>query len=291
MSARWAAFPLGLGRLASGLIVYCAWVSLAMTLISSTHAADAKLHADLRHVATQRVYFGHQSVGGNILDGVKQLAGEARVPLSIVEAAKVGDLRGPAFGHTPVEENEKPLLKLESFERAMQGAAPDVALMKFCYVDIGPDTDVKTLFERYRASADRLRARYPNTTLVHVTAPLTLAQVGAKAALKRLLGKAPAGILDNLRRQEYNDLLRKTYQGREPIFDLARVESTSPDGKPVSSEWQGKTVPYLAAAYTDDGGHLNDLGKRRAARELLAVLAAIPEKKPEPGASPAPKGR
>lgn len=274
-------FSHALRRFARGLFLISAGVTFAMTLNTVTHAADdAKLQADLRRVATQRVYFGHQSVGGNILDGLRQLAAEARVPVNIVEAAKVGDLRGAAFGHTPVEENEKPLLKLDSFERAMQGEGPDIALMKFCYVDIGPDTDVKALFERYRTTAERLRARYPNTTLVHVTAPLTEAQTGAKAALKRLLGKAPAGVLDNIRRQEYNDMLRKAYQGREPIFDLARVEATAPDGKAATTEWQGKQVPYLAKAYSEDGGHLNDMGKRRAARELVAVLAAIPDKAP-----------
>ena len=62
---------------------------------------------------------------------------------------------GPAtLGHVRVPENGKPLQKLEAFDRAMgtQSAGLDVALVKFCYVDIGPDTDVKSLFARYRAT-------------------------------------------------------------------------------------------------------------------------------------------
>jgi hypothetical protein len=84
-------------------------------------------------------------------------------------------------------------------------------------------------------------------------------------------------MLENIRRQEYNNLLRQAYQGREPIFDLARVESTTADGRAATATWQGKSVPILVKEYTDDGGHLNALGRTRAARELIAVLAALPD--------------
>jgi len=33
------------------------------------------------------------------------------------------------------------------------------------------------------------------------------------------------------------------------------------------------TAPAMAPEYTDDGGHLNALGRARAAREFIAVLA------------------
>ena len=59
---------------------------------------------------------------------------------------------------------------------------------------------------------------------VHVTVPLTAAQSGLKSLVKRPMGRAP----DNVRLEEYNQLLRRTYAGREPIFDLARLESISP---------------------------------------------------------------
>jgi hypothetical protein len=113
---------------------------------------------------------------------------------------------------------------------------------------------------------------------VHVTAPLTIVSGGLKASLKKLFGLAPYGIIENMRREEYNTLLRQTYQGREPIFDLARVESTALNGVAVSVEWKGSVVPVLDSVYTDDGGHLNTVGKLRAARELISVLASIPER-------------
>ncbi|MGA8005664.1 MAG: hypothetical protein WCA17_06165, partial [Burkholderiales bacterium] len=47
--------------------------------------ADAHLREQLERVARLRVFFAHQSVGMNILDGVKALAAAAGVPLRIVE--------------------------------------------------------------------------------------------------------------------------------------------------------------------------------------------------------------
>ena len=241
----------------------------------AVHAADSALRADLERIAHERVYFGHQSVGANLLEGVKQLADGAGVPLRIVESPSAGAVAAGSIAHVFLAENGAPLRKLESFKTALgEGARVDVALMKFCYVDVDGATDAKALFERYRATITDLRAKNPRTTFVHVTLPLTTAQTGWKALAKRMLGRAPYGTVENLRREEYNTLLRRTYRGREPIFDLARVESTAPDGTTTRVDWNGSTAPAMVAAYTDDGGHLNAQGKLLAARELIAVLAA-----------------
>lgn len=258
---------------------------VAFGTAASAGAADASLRADLEHIAHQRILFGHQSVGMNLLDGIKLLSTEAGVPVRITEVETASAVGSPMIGHTFIAENEEPLRKLKSFEHAMgpQTTKLDIAFMKFCYVDFTPDTDAKALFARYQATIDGLRARNPGTTFVHVTTPLTIVRSGIKVRLKQLLGRAPQDITANLRRQEYNTLLRKTYQGHEPIFDLARIESTAPDGTPDTVEWNGTAVPVMVPAYTNDGGHLNDVGKRRAARELVSVLASIPDRKQHNG--------
>jgi hypothetical protein len=239
---------------------------------------DTTLHADLEQMAHRRIFFAHQSVGANVIDGIRQLATTAGVAVRIAEAPTAAAVGPATLGNTWIGENGKPLGKLQAFEQAMgtQPTGLDVALVKFCYLDITADTDAKALFARYRTTIDSLRARNPGTTFIHVTAPLTDVQRGPKALLKRLLGRAPYGAIENIRREEYNALLRKTYQGREPIFDLARVESTAPDGTPVTVEWNGSTAPAMAPAFTSDGSHLNDAGKLRAARELVSLLAAAP---------------
>ena len=248
--------------------------SLALSLGTAAAAADPGLRTDLERLARERVYFAHQSVGANILRGVEELAGEAGVPIRLVGAERASDVPAASFGHIFIPENGAPLQKLENFRAALGSAPIDVALLKFCFVDITADTDVRALFSRYRETLVELHRSHPRTTFVHVTAPLTTVQTGWKALAKRLLGRAPYGVRENARRDEYNRLLRDVYAGREPVFDLARIESTAPDGTPVEVQWRGISVPALAEAYTDDGGHLNAKGRRRAAREMIAVLAA-----------------
>jgi len=233
---------------------------MALLLASSSPAVADPAVPDPA-VPDLRIYFGHQSVGANILHGVKELGQTSGLRLAIKDEF--------------LAENGDPLRKLENFKKAVgEGSRYDIALMKFCYVDIDADTDVRALFERYRATLAELRAANPRTTFVHVTLPLTTAQTGPKALAKRLLGRAPYGTIENVRRAEYNSLLRRTYAGREPIFDLARLEATAPDGTLAMVTWDGSTVPAMAPAYTDDGGHLNAAGRARAAREFLAVLAS-----------------
>jgi hypothetical protein len=244
-------------------------------------APDAELSAQLLRLSQRRIFFGHQSVGMDLLEGVRELAARhADVGLRLVEVRAAADLPAGAFAHAFLPENGNPELKLESFERALSsgiGSAVDIALVKFCYVDFSSDTDARGLFAHYQAKLNALRERYPRTVFVHVTAPLTAVEAGAKAALKRLLGYGSGGLLENARRDEYNELLRRAYAGKEPVFDLARLESTGPDGQREIHDWKGSKVPALLPAYTDDGGHLNSNARARFAGELIALLASLPE--------------
>lgn len=250
---------MGAFRLMTGMLLAAATAGAQ----AQSAGVDARLRADLERVAQQRIFFGHQSVGENVLDGLQRLAGGAGVTLRIADKL--------------IGENRYPLRKLEDFERALgaQPAGVQVALMKFCYLDIDARTDVPALFELYRGTVEALKKKHPGTTFVHVTAPLTEVQGGLKGLAKRLLGRAPYGLLENQRREQYNALLRQAYGSREPLFDLARVESTAPDGMVATADWQGKAVPRLAEANTDDGHHLNSAARLRAARELVSVIASI----------------
>jgi hypothetical protein len=247
----------------------------------AVHAADDSLRAALERLARERVFFAHQSVGANILEGLERLADAEGVRLRIAELPSAAALEPGTLGHFFVPQNGAPLAKLENFRRALgQGARVDVALLKFCYVDIDAGTDAAALFERYRATIETLRKANPHTVFVHVTLPLTSAQGGVKALVKRLIGRPPYGTVENVRREEYNRLLRIAYAGREPVFDLAHIESTAPDGRLVTVAWNGTLVPAMAPEYTDDGGHLNAEGRLRAARALVTVLGAVSARAP-----------
>lgn len=261
----------------------CFLMSLALSLSVAARAdalppvqSDASLHAQLQRVAGMRIYWGHQSVGANVLDGLKLVADKSGVPVHIVESTSAQAVPPASFGHTFVAENRNPLGKLQAFDTAMgvQPSGVDIAMVKFCYVDFEANTDVKALFARYQDTVKRVQARNPQLKIVHITTPLTTVQTGPKAFLKSLLGTPPYGALENQRREEYNALLRQAYEGKEPFFDLARLEYTAPDGTASTYAWKGTAIPVLTAAYTEDGGHLNTQGQMLAARQFVGVLAA-----------------
>ncbi len=69
--------------------------------------------------------------------------------------------------------------------------------------------------------------------------------------------------------------------GNEPVFDIARIESTRPDGSRESFSDGGKEYFGLTPAYTNDGGHLNATGQKKVASHLATFLAEVLEKKQE----------
>jgi hypothetical protein len=265
----------------------CVATGAVVASAAAQERAD-RTRRDLQVLSERSIFFGHQSVGMNLLEGVRELAAREGVALRIQERPVGTGLPPGTLAHAGIAENGDPLRKLRSFDAALaQGAGPNLALMKLCFVDVGAETDVSSLLREYEATLRRLKARHPHTTFVHVTTPLTIVQGGLKALLKWFLDRPPYGFLENVRREELNELMRRSYGGREPLFDLARVESTAPDGTPETGRWEGRATPALVSAYTDDGGHLNKVGRERAARALLAVLAAAPIS----SASARPEGR
>jgi hypothetical protein len=264
-----------------GGVGVCLSVLGALALAARAESSpDTALKSNLLRISQRRIFFGHQSVGMNLLEGVREIAaGHPEARVRVLEGSPGAELLPGTFAHAFMPENGNPALKLESFERAFSsgtGSKADVAFLKFCYADFSADTDARGLFSRYQAALAQLRSRYPRTVFVHVTAPLTTVRSGPRASLARLLGRAPGGLLENARREEYNELLRREYSGKEPVFDLALLESTAADGRRELHDWKGSKVPGLLPAWTDDGGHLNADARLRFARELIAFVAALP---------------
>jgi len=96
---------------------------------------------------------------------------------------------------------------------------------------------------------------------------------GFKDWAKRLLGRPIKDPYANVKRNQFNHLLRTELEGKELIFDLARIESTFPDGSRASFTNAGKTYDALVPDYTYDGGHLNEAGRRMVAEQFLVFLA------------------
>jgi hypothetical protein len=262
----------------AGALVALAAVAVARAA-GAAEPRDPAARADLESLTHRSVVFGHQSVGMNLIVGLEELAAREGVPLRVLDVSGSPSAPPRTLAHLFVPENGKPEEKLVSFARAMTALpapGPDIALVKFCYADFSPSTDSAALFDRYRKAISELQEARPGTRFVHVTTPLTTVQSGPKAWAKRILGRTPYGLVENARREEFNERMRRTYDGREPLLDLARVESTLPDGSRATLSWDGRTFPVLVEAYTDDGGHLNAEGRIRLAREFARLLASLP---------------
>jgi hypothetical protein len=236
----------------------------------------AALQQDLAAVRGGRILFTHHSVGVNVLAGVDALAREAGVPLRVATLEEAAGADGPLLAHGGGGRNTDPRSKIDHFAaviRARPGVRPELAFLKLCYVDFAPDTDVPALFAHYQATLEALEREHPEIRFAHVTAPLFRRPTDLQSAAKRLLGRPVWEDAANARRAEYNALLRARFAG-DPVFDLAAVESTGPDGAPCRTAVDGREVPSLDPRYTDDGGHLNAAGQRAAGAAAIRFLAA-----------------
>ncbi len=243
--------------------------------------------AEWAALSERRLFFGHQSVGGNVLDGVADvLADHPGIRLRVVQG-KVPE-PGGGFYHALVGRNVHPDEKTAEFVQLVDAgmAAGGVAMLKYCYVDINEGADPRVIFARYRDRIAELKARHPDVLFVHFTMPLWEDEGFWLYHWGRARG-FPMERDRNVLRNEYNRLLLAEFGGREPVFDIAALESRGPDGRVHAFRRKGRMVPTLAPEYTDDGGHLNAVGRRMIAEQLLVFLARLPR----PGAAAAGPAR
>ncbi len=243
---------------------------------------------DLSVVAGQKVFFGHQSVGMNVIAGIPDLYVRRDLPAPTLLDLGQGqlpdqqDAQGGYFAHAFLGQNGDPLGKIADFDARIRnglGRDADVAFMKFCYVDINSGTDVDHLFDRYRTTMDALERAFPQVVFVHVTTPLTT-EPDLKARVKSVLGRNDGmGPADNAARERFNSLMRREYHD-DHLFDLAALESTAPDGTRVGGKHGGQAYFALYDGYAADPGHLNAAGSHIAAAELLRLIARSAQ---EPG--------
>ncbi len=239
-------------------------------------------------LSQKKIFFGHKSVGNNIISGIKKtMLNNQQIKLHIVETKDTADFGKAVFAHySNIGKNRYPLSKVEGFVKLMNdglGDKTDIAFLKFCYVDVKSDTDIQNIFKKYRESIDKLKLQYPDMTIVHFTVPLLRKeQTGiiksVKNFIKGLMGKKKENSFSNSHnvvRNKYNTLLVNHYGGKEPVFDIARLESTCPTGKREVFSYDAKEYYALSSEYTDDGGHLNENGQKYIAEHLLIFLVNL----------------
>ena len=232
--------------------------------------AQADVGSALATLAGRSVFFGHASVGGQLMTGLDRLlaanAGAAPRRLGTTSAAQVH--AGIFAEHYFVADNGFPVEKMDEFRDALLAGAGagrlgdvvDVAVMKLCYADFfdavgffASGGTAAGLFARYQAHVQALEAAFPRLSLVHVTAPLYV------------------DTATNARREAYNDLIRSTYPASR-VFDLALIESTDPSGHAVTG---AGGVRALYPGYSLDGGHLTPEAVDLVTRRLVLFLAGL----------------
>jgi hypothetical protein len=228
-------------------------------------------------LAQEKIFFGHKSVGLDIIAGLKDVMERCpAIKLDIRETADPEDFEKPVFAHALIGKNKFPQSKIDAFQEAMErglGRKADIAFFKFCFVDIDNQTDLADLLESYVGALERLESRFPDTRLIAFTVPLVSQPVGFMTRLKKLLGRLPHYDAEHVQRSLYNSMLRARFKG--DLFDIAAIESRIDVTKRAAFKKGGQEYEILNRAYTSDGGHLNPRGRQIVAIELLIYLASL----------------
>ena len=151
----------------------------AMTL-----SQDVK--SDLENAQKVRLFFSHHSVGANLLEGVRGISAAAGSDLKIVSLGNTSAASGPLWIEAVGGENGDPNGKVDFFVRALRDQPafkPDLALMKFCYIDFDRDTDVNGVFTHYRDALVALKKDRPDVRFAHATVPLRITPTGIKSTI------------------------------------------------------------------------------------------------------------
>jgi len=228
---------------------------------------------ELVSVARSKVFFAHQSVGFNILDGIGRLyAVRSLEAPSIQEGLTVA----PGITHVAIGENGDPLGKIRQFDEAIRGGVGDdvdVAILKLCYIDINDGSDVDAIFAAYRDTLAGLQRDYPDVTFIAATDPVT-AERRPDQKIRALLGRQDGlGPEHNQARFRLNTLLRQEYGPSGRLFDIAAVQSTRPDGQRVMGGDAESRYEAMYRGYAADPGHLNETGSTVMAEAMVATIA------------------
>ncbi len=268
------------------ILVYMDRMQIDMSRKNDLPQWDTVSLSQWQVLSQKKIFFARMSVGSNILDGVQTaLQKHPEISLNPVKTADPAKMHSPALYHTELGHNAEPFLKIESFRSLMSRilpASPDIVLMKFCYVDVLSDTDTDAVFKAYQEAISQLKTQMPNTLFLHCTTPLESPQLSVKRKCKEIiknwLGR-PTRMDNNYKRMWFNEMLRSAWPA-EQIFDIAQIESTTPEGFLCCKLRRGEKIPFLCSSYTSDGGHLNDLGAQRVGEQFLIFLANAATRKP-----------
>jgi len=247
---------------------------------------DSDVKKALENVRKLRVFFGHQSIGSNILNGIREIENQFDGgKINFIEVGKENLPKDGFFAHGKIGENESPESKCDAVKNILRGGLGnhvDVALFKLCFIDIRGKDKEKEILDLYKGTLTSLRSEFPKVKFIPITVPLTVNEKAWKYMIKKML-KRETEKDNNAKRNEFNRLLKEVFRG-EAIFDLAEIESSRPNGGREEFKLGENTYYSLVPEYSSDGSHLNDYGSKMVGKELILFLGRlIPEKEKSGG--------
>ncbi|MDR3609512.1 MAG: hypothetical protein P4L27_03005 [Ignavibacteriaceae bacterium] len=241
------------------------------------------MNPDISHkikvISESHIYFGHQSVGENIVSGLNKIISGSGQNEFIVKELNNNNkiLNSYYFVHSKIGNNGDPKGKFREFAKIVEILSRknlELAMMKLCFVDINKNSNLENIFNSYVNTIDSLQKRYPNLTIVHFTVPIKSQPTWIKKIKAILMNRDLDDPQDNIARDKYNKLILAKYP-KECIFDLAKAESTYPDDKREIIMVNGIPAYSMIKDFTDDGGHLNMKGQKVISRELIEKIFEI----------------
>ena len=263
-------------------IIYVIFSLLIVLIITLFHPNDVskkmdpEIYKKLKIINQKNIYFGHKSVGVNIVAGLSKINSLYGQSVLIIKDLKdVSKIDNNYFIHSNIGQNGDPKGKFKEFMNIVNNLKNnklDIAMMKLCFVDITKETKIDDVFHSYVDMIDSIQKKYPDLTIIHFTVPLKSNPSLLNKIKDIIKGRNNYDQQDNMARIKYNELLFSKYS-KNDIFDLAGAESTYPDGKRESILVSEKTCYFLITDYTNDGGHLNELGQQVIAEKFIVKLA------------------
>ncbi len=229
-------------------------------------AADRIIpQAALDRVRQTAIVLGHESVGWNVIGGLKSLnqnlGQRYRLEIQHQITARWNTNwfdRHRGFGDFFVGNANNVPGKAQAFEQALRAGLANqvqVASLKLCWADLQDRTNTDAVFATYTQVLERLQQAYPRLTFVYWTMPL----------------RRDGRLQD--KRTRFNELMAQYARQRSIVlFDLADIEAHQPDG----TEYRNETGQLaMWPGYTSDGGHLSEAGSQRAARGWWWLMARV----------------
>ncbi|MCP4672192.1 MAG: hypothetical protein GY857_12900 [Desulfobacula sp.] len=236
------------------------------------------LKSSLNKLAEKRIFFGHRSVGNNILQGIDDILTQyPGIHLKILKYEAVKRPKDKGIIHAWIDQNGSPQSIADDYTRMVEkipGKDMDFALIRF--TPWYGKTDMDEIFKDYTIAIEQLKQRHPKTVFIHGTFPLNHSKTSFKTWIKKLIGKKEIWEYDgNILANRFNEKLRDNYLGKQPFYNLELIQSTYPDGRRSQFTLDGKKYFNLIKDYTYDNTHLNEKGRQMAAERLLTLLDSI----------------